>query len=371
MIHSLKGDKIMNNLAIIIPALNPTEDLVDYVKILLENSAAQIIVVNDGSNADLLYIFSQLNEMDGCIVLTHKKNQGKGKALKTAFAYFLHHFGHLKGVVTADADGQHSVEDVCAVARVLLENPQKMILGVRDFHHSDVPPRSLIGNRLTSILFRLLYGSNIKDTQTGLRGISRENISWILNLKGDRYEYEINMLIYAKKNNVEFSQVPIQTLYFHNNSGSHYHPILDSLKVFSKLIRGLFYYSFSTISSGIIDILLFILLSSFVLVSFPVKAKIFFATMIARIISSTYNFYMNRQIVFRGRNSVIQSLLRYYLLCLGLILMSYTLVLTANILLNKNLILSKICIDTFLGLASYQFQLHWVFKKKKVVGDFS
>ncbi|MDP4084312.1 MAG: glycosyltransferase [Bacillota bacterium] len=359
----------MNKCAIIIPALNPTDRLVDYVNRLIEKGISQVIVVNDGSKSELLYIFKQLGKIDGCTVLSHNENQGKGRALKTAFTYTLQHFNNLIGAVTADADGQHSIDDVCEVARALEENPKKFILGVRDFTHSDVPARSLIGNRITSTIFRFLYGYNLKDTQTGLRGFSMDNLSWMVKLKGERYEFEINMLIHAKKKNLEINEVPIQTLYFENNTGSHYHPIADSLRVFWKLITGLLYYSISTICSGIIDIVFFVFLLSFLFVSFPLKSRIFLATLIARIISSVFNFYMNRGLVFRGSNTVTQSLIKYYLLCFGLIFASFTLVIIANIFLNGNLIFSKICIDTFLGIVSYKLQLQWVFKKKKMVGE--
>lgn len=72
----------MINCAIIIPALNPTKSLVDYVNRLLAEGAAQIIVVNDGSNEELTHIFTELNAIENCTVLTHEKNKGKGRALK-------------------------------------------------------------------------------------------------------------------------------------------------------------------------------------------------------------------------------------------------------------------------------------------------
>jgi glycosyltransferase involved in cell wall biosynthesis len=353
----------MNQCAVIIPALNPTEGLIEYVKTLV-NDVQQIIVVNDGSKQELTYIFTELTSIPRCTVLTHEINKGKGRALKTAFQYFLNDQSGLNGVITADADGQHSISDVIKLAEKLSNTEEEIILGVRDFSQSHVPVRSYIGNRITSSLFQLFYGGRLEDTQTGLRGIPNKFLSQILELKGERYEYEMNMLIFAKKNGLHLREIPIQTLYFDNNAGSHYNSVLDSMKVFIKLISGLLKYSFSTLASGIVDILCFILLTSLLLVAFPLKSRLFFATLVARILSSSFNFYLNRKLVFRGENKLSESIVKYYILFVGLIIASYLLVLSANLLIGANVILAKICIDTILGILSYQVQLHWVFKNR-------
>lgn len=353
----------MINCAVIIPALNPTEGLIDYVK-TLANDVQQMIVVNDGSKKELTYIFAELTKISRCTVLTHEINKGKGRALKTAFQYFLTYHSELTGVITADADGQHSIPDVLKLAEELSGAEEEIILGVRDFSQSHVPVRSFIGNRFTSSLFQLFYGGRLEDTQTGLRGIPNPVLPLILELKGERYEYEMNMLIFAKKRNLQLKEIPIQTLYFDNNAGSHYNSILDSLKVFVKLISGLLKYSFSTLASGVVDILGFILLTSLLLAALPLKSRLFFATLVARILSSSFNFYMNRKLVFRGENKLSESIVKYYILFSGLIIASYLLVLSANLLISANVILAKICIDTILGILSYQVQLHWVFKKR-------
>jgi glycosyltransferase involved in cell wall biosynthesis len=354
----------MNNCAVIIPALNPTEGLIDYVRTLAKD-IQQIIIVNDGSKKELTYIFAELMDIANCTVLTHEINKGKGRALKTAFQYILTYHSDLSGVITADADGQHSITDVLKLARELPETNKGILLGVRDFSETNVPVRSYIGNRVTSFLFQLFYGGRLEDTQTGLRGIPNQIVSQLAALKGERYEYEINMLIYVRKMNLKIKEIPIQTLYFDNNSGSHYNSVMDSIKVFTKLFSGLLKYSFSTLASGIVDILFFIVLTSFILITLPLKSRLFFATLIARFISSSCNFYMNRKMVFMGANKLSQSIIRYYFLFAGLIIASYLLVLSANQWVGANIILAKICIDTILGILSYQVQLNWVFRNRE------
>ena len=223
--------------AVIIPALNPPIHLIDYVKTLQGKGATRIVVVNDGSRAECVDVFKEISSYNGCTVLTHQTNKGKGRALKTGFAYCLEQFDDVLGVITADADGQHAAEDVGKVTDALTTH-DGIVLGVRDFSEPHVPVKSYIGNRMTRYIFQLLSGQKLKDTQTGLRGISIKELPWMLKLKGERYEYEMNMLIHAIRTNVEIVEVPIQTLYFKGNSESHYRAVRDSLKILKQLLFG-------------------------------------------------------------------------------------------------------------------------------------
>lgn len=235
--RSLKVGRI--NCAVIIPSLNPIPELPVFVQKLISKGVPEVIVVNDGSDCKYDYIFEALKQIDHCSVLKHEINYGKGRALKTAFSYFLKHFINMDGVVTADADGQHSIEDICKICNILSEKKEVLILGVRNFQDNNVPKRSYLGNMLTSSIFHLLYGCKLNDTQTGLRGIPVRQLPEMIELKGDRYDFEINMLIKARILNLGLYTVPIETLYFDNNSGSHYNTVKDSAYIFFRLIAGL------------------------------------------------------------------------------------------------------------------------------------
>lgn len=226
------------NSAVIIPALNPVPELAGLVRELLNRGIPKVIVVNDGSGSTYGSIFKEIEKLENCIVLVHKINRGKGRALKTAFSYFLKHFPDLSGVVTADADGQHSADDICNICGILSNVQNSIVLGVRNFREKNVPKRSYIGNTVTSHIFRLLYGSRLHDTQTGLRGIPSPELSWMVEIAGERYDFEINMLIRARHRKLGFKTVPIKTLYFNNNSGSHYNTIKDSFRILKILISG-------------------------------------------------------------------------------------------------------------------------------------
>ena len=355
----------MIDIAAIIPALNPRDKLIDLVNELFECGIEKVIVVNDGSDERFDHLFEAVEKIEGCHVLRHERNMGKGRALKTAFAYFLDNFPNLSGVVTADADGQHCCEDICNIARHISKERPSLILGVRDFDREQIPFRSYLGNKFTSKMFQLLYGGDyIQDTQTGLRGIPGTELKWMVQLSGERYEYEINMLLQARKRVLDIVQVPIQTLYFDNNSDSHYNTFKDSFKIFGKMIAGMSKYIASSITSGAIDIAIFTILNAWILSRVPIHMRILLATVIARICSSLYNFSINRKFVFETQKGVLRPMGKYYVLFVCQLLCSYLLVYTANRHLSLNATFAKILIDIILGFISYQIQLRWVFRKQ-------
>ena len=127
-----------------------------------------------------------------------KKNRGKGHALKTGFEYILNNTNESIGVVTADADGQHLVKDILSIAAEVYNQKDKIVLGERKFV-GKVPLRSKVGNTATRGIFTLVSGQKILDTQTGLRGFPIKLLPWLLSVEGERFEYEMNMLLEAGK----------------------------------------------------------------------------------------------------------------------------------------------------------------------------
>jgi putative flippase GtrA len=291
-------------------------------------------------------------------------NRGKGRALKTAFSYFIEHYSYLDGVVTADADGQHAVDDICRICERLSQKHDSLILGVRDFKQDNVPKRSFIGNTVTSRIFQLLYGSYLNDTQTGLRGIPSNEVIWMAKMEGERYDYEINMLIKARHHNLGFLTIPIKTLYFDNNSGSHYSTLKDSARIFLRLISGLIQFSASTTVSAFVDVISFFLLNTILLAGLSAPIRILVSTVIARVISSISNYFMNRRLVFTHTGRFASSAARYYVLCIFLMIASYGMVYTISLFWKVNESLIKLITDFALGFMSYEIQLHWVFRNK-------
>lgn len=222
----------------IIPTLNPSVKLLEVVELLEQNNYEKILIVDDGS--DKKEIFDKLKEKDNVIILTHDVNKGKGCALKTAYKYYLENLKHYSGVITLDDDLQHDINDVLNISK-LLEDNNMFIIGTRLFNTESTPVRNKLGNRIASDLFKTLYGIKIKDTQTGLRAIPNYLIPKMIEIAGDRFEYEMNVLAEMAKCKEKIFQVDIQTVYLKNsNKTSHFKPFKDSIKVCGILFKSKF-----------------------------------------------------------------------------------------------------------------------------------
>ena len=219
----------------IIPALNPDEKLVKLVN-ELKKTFKKIIVVNDGSASTL--IFDKLKKNKECIVLVHEVNKGKGEALKTAYTYYLDNLiKEYDGVVTLDADGQHAVVDTINMSKLVKERDET-ILGTRLFNTKETPLRNKLGNRITSRVFKMLYGIYIKDTQTGLRAFPNRLIKLMTEIEGSRFEYEMNVLIKLVKEKEEIYQYDIKTIYLENsNKHSHFNVFKDSFRIYKLMFK--------------------------------------------------------------------------------------------------------------------------------------
>lgn len=219
---------------IVIPAYEPDSKLISLIHSIQSNCDHEIIIVNDGSSSSCNKIFQKAGEL-GCTVLIHEENKGKGAALRTAFSHLLNN-QEKEGLVCADCDGQHTDQDILKIVKAVSIHTNSIILGCREFV-GRVPVRSLLGNRITSFLFSLITSRRISDTQTGLRGFSASMLPWLVNIKGNRYEYEMNQLLEAKAAGYDLFSVPIETIYENNNKASHFHPIKDSIRVYQPIIK--------------------------------------------------------------------------------------------------------------------------------------
>lgn len=349
---------------IIIPSLEPDERLFPLLKGLKELHINNIIIVNDGSPGEYDHFFQKAKELYGCTVLKHYVNLGKGRALKDAFNYCLENFPNLLGCITADSDGQHKPEDIQKCIHALLKNENSLILGCRDFSANHVPFKSKFGNKLTRKICKWLCGVNVTDTQTGLRAIPKEFMVHLLNVPGERFEFETNMLLETAtgKNKIDIKEITIQTVYdSKENHITHFDPIKDSIKIYKIFGRIFGKFIISSMSSCILDLLLFTFFCK-LLGSFSRAIYAALATILARVISATYNYFINYKVVFKSGEGIQKTSLKYF--CLAIIQMGSSAGLVAiGVLLFKESseLFVKVIVDTVLFLLSYWIQRTFIF----------
>ncbi|MBQ2746749.1 MAG: phosphodiester glycosidase family protein [Clostridia bacterium] len=347
------------NLYIVIPSLDPDEKLKKTVDGLKAVGFCKFVLVDDGSRPENRDYFPV--EDQNTVLLRHRYNRGKGAALKTAFKYIMTNCPDAKCVITVDGDGQHLPHDALNCANAL-QNDNEIILGCRDFSGQNVPKRSRFGNNMTSLVFKLLCGMKISDTQTGLRVYPYALLPKLLEVKGERFEYETNMLLKLSNQGVTFKEEKIETVYIEENRTSHFHPIRDSLRIYRFILA---YF----ISSGIsfaADISFFYIILKVFGAFFGHWAETI-ATVGARIISSVINFTLNRKTVFDNHQPIKKTLSKYIVLAVCQMITSATLVSLLSLLLASQPFGStviKMFVDTCLFFFGFRIQRCWVFKEK-------
>lgn len=332
---------------ILIPSYEPDDKLIKLVDELKKNKL-NVVVVNDGSSKEYDSIFNKIKKK--VKVISYETNQGKGYALKIGLEYIKENYKDYV-VVTMDSDGQHSVKDAIKLSNYAEKHPNELVIGKR-IRSEKTPLRSKLGNSITMFIYRLSTGVKVYDTQTGLRAFTSELMDFMQNVEGNRYEYEMNVLLYAPSNDIKIKEIEIETIYIENNEGSHFNTIKDSYRVYKEIIK----YSLSSIISFIIDYSLFAFFSIFL--------SITLSNIFARIISASINFTINKKIVFKSDKGILISLIEYALLAI-FILVCNTLLLNLLVYIGINKFIAKLIVEISLFIISFLVQKTFVFKKKK------
>lgn len=345
----------VKNNYIVIPAYNPDDRLIALLKELSYKLEAVLLIVNDGSRIEAEEIFHEAENYG--IVLQHDRNCGKGKAVKTALTFIRDQ--KVSGrVIIADADGQHTVTDIARLLEVKTGERNILIIGSRNFQ-GKIPLRSRLGNQFTRATFWLLSGKWLKDTQTGLRAFDSTLIPMFLEISGDRYEYETNMLMTCVKENIQIVEVPIETIYLDGNKSSHFRPLKDSARIYMTMLK----FVSSSFLSFCIDYLLFGILLSLTSGLGVITADAV-SNIMARIVSATFNFFVNRNYVFHYKGNLLQSALGYAALALSILAVNTAMLLWLVRDWGIGGLEAKIVVEVTIFFVNFLIQKFFIFKKR-------
>ena len=365
-----RNTDLSQKVPIVIPAYEPDEALIALCDALNEANLHNIILVDDGGGEAYRAIFDRLEERNRCRILRHAVNLGKGRALKDAFNCILNEEPDAVGCVTADSDGQHTPQDIRRCMEALLLEPNALVLGCRQFGGEDVPWKSRFGNELTRKVCRFLYGLNVSDTQTGLRGIPRDFMAALLPVAGERFEFETNMLI-ACGEETPIREITIETVYdSKDDHRTHFDPVKDSMRIYTIFGKRFIQYAFSSFSASLIDLVLFTLLCSLFKdigilstgLRWNMPLYVAVATVIARVVSAAYNYLITYSLVFHSKKNRSRSVTRYTLLAAIQMGLS-TFLVTGGVWLLPFMpeTVVKIIVDTALFFVGYLIQRKYVF----------
>ncbi|MCQ2551915.1 MAG: bifunctional glycosyltransferase family 2/GtrA family protein [Clostridia bacterium] len=358
----------LNDIAIIIPSLNPDEKFTSVVSGMMAAGFTRFVLVDDGSDKNHKEPFRLAEKYPMVTVLTHTVNLGKGQALKDAFNFVYDNLPDVEAVITIDGDGQHKPEDAKRLADRLSEKPNEVVFGCRNFNEKNVPTRNKLGNKITSLVFRLFFKFKLSDTQTGLRGIPRKYLKdFAEKVEGTRFEYESNMLLYMNDEKIPYSEVSIATLYIEENKSSHFNPIKDSIRIYKPIIKKATGFKF-IITGGIctlIDLALYTICMKSISLENIWLLNILCNT-IARVISAILNYLANYKFVFCSKAPVLKGAPKYLLIAAGKVLVSWVIqtpVFNALHITGFLCTIIKCIVDVILAFISYFVQKKWIFKE--------
>ena len=354
---------------IIIPALNPDNRIITFIEMLEDQGFNHFIVVDDGSTTEVKKSTFPILKERGITVISYDRNKGKGRALKAGMSYAYDNMPDIIGVVTADYDGRQCAEAVSEVAGKLLSG-SKFVLGVRDLDGSNMSKGMRRGYRLTELVFRTLYSKKMRDIQTGLRGIAKSLIPGFLEIRGSRYEYEPKMIVEAVRDEIPIDEVeagPIRpigvdesTLYISEN----FHTFTDSFRISVVLFLNFLEYALSSITATIVDFVLFYVLSEFVFANLELNLCVLLSTVLARVVSASLAFAINRRVVFKSDANLAKTIVMYFSLAAIIMFCSAELVTLFVSLFGGNKTFTKLFVDLCLFFLSYQIQQRVIFRKK-------
>ena len=210
-------------IAVGLPAYNEEKNIASIIT-KLEGVADFVIVCDDGSSDLTGKIASKM----GAIVITHEKNKGYGAAIRSLF---------LKSkelevdiLVTFDADGQHSVNDIAKVIQPILDQKADLVIGSRflDKNQDDIPSYRKTGIQIITKLTNTTLKEKIKDSQSGFRAYSKDVLSKILP-SDSGMGVSSELLIKASNNDFIITEIPIKISY--EGDTSTHHPVSHGLSV--------------------------------------------------------------------------------------------------------------------------------------------
>ncbi len=251
------------------------------------------------------------------------------------------------------------------MAEALANNPDKLVLGCRTLGR-EMPPASRFGNKLTRMFFRLVSGVSVSDTQTGLRGIPAAFIDKISALKGERYEFEMHMLLELRPMELSHIEVPIKTIYLENNQSSHFNRIKDSILIYKMF----FNYIFIGLASFLIDYGIFsalnLVLPAFMdspeRLLFGLPLVVIIANLTARAASSVFNFSLNRKVMLPEHHKdqgILHQAAKYYLLVIVAMLADTLLVSSLSLVISKYI--AKIIVSFLIFICNFFIQKRVVY----------
>jgi len=217
--------------AVIIPAYNHDRKVADVVRETLKLDIP-VFVVNDGSTDST---FDRIKGLNNIQILHHPFNRGKGAAIMTGFAEAAK---VADWAITLDADGQHHPKDAKALIRAIPERQRPIVVGMRKgMIKANAPWTSRFGRKFSNFWVWVSGGPRMTDSQSGFRLYPLPE-SMALEVKARRFQFEVEILVKAKRKRIPVIETPVQVTYQQGAQKiSHFRPFVDFFRNFGTFSR--------------------------------------------------------------------------------------------------------------------------------------
>lgn len=217
------GVSATSGYCVIIPTYNNGKTVRDVVRKVRE-VAETVIVVDDGCTDDTPDLLADQD----IILLRHRRNRGKGVALRTGFRKAVelgyHH------AVTIDSDGQHFPDEIPTLVKESRANPDAVVIGVRDMSVENVPGSSSFGRMFSNFWLKVATGIDAGDTQSGFRVYPLRHVTRV-RCFSRRFTYECEVIIRTAWGGCDILSVPVKVYYPPREERvSHFHPFKDNVR---------------------------------------------------------------------------------------------------------------------------------------------
>lgn len=304
----------------------------------------QPVVVLDGLGGDAGAL-----ERAGAHVVRHSVPLGIGRCMKSGLNACLLRWPDCPGALLAATEDAFPLEWIKPMIQSMRESPMTLSLGIAPLT-ADTPKRQARDRRWAARLFSLINGTRLSDVRPALRAAPAALMPRLAVAPGEGEDYLLNMVFHARADNMPVKQVELSPYAV----GC---PLLKPIHWFS-MVWTLVRFLLSSLASFGVDYGVFTLLYLFV------SKSVTFCTVGARIISSFFNYMINRKMVFKSESRGIGTLVRYYALVAALLAVNVLLLKLLSRLLSLPVLICKPIAEVCVYCISYWVQRDVVFRKR-------
>lgn len=201
-------------LSIIFPVYNEEKTVLESLKRLTKVKFpamdSEIIVVEDGST-DSTKSKLQTTKLTGFNIIYHKKNQGKGAAVRTGIKHATGDY-----IIIQDADLEYDPSQIVKLVKPILQGKAEVVYGTRldrlpDFKREQKTFQSFmhyVGNKFLSLLTSTIYWRWVTDMETCYK-LFPKKAAFLLKLKARGFEFEPEITAKLLKNGYKIHEISI------------------------------------------------------------------------------------------------------------------------------------------------------------------